>query len=93
MSSFKNENVMMTLKRIKENLCYSDLRNPNVTVDEETAIEIAKNNADCYCDNCFRGKNGISRRTIEVLLYGKRKVALLLTFMVWCVATLQHRNF
>ena len=28
---------MMTLDEIKENLCYNDLRNPDVTVDEEIA--------------------------------------------------------
>lgn len=35
----------MTVDEIKENLCYNDLRTPDATVDEETAKEIAENNA------------------------------------------------
>ena len=56
---------MMTLDEIKENLCYNDLRNPDVTVDEETAKEIAENNVDCYCDNCFRGKTALAEELLK----------------------------
>jgi len=56
---------MMTLDEIKKNLCYNDLRNPDVTVDEETAKEIAENNADCYCDNCFRGKTALAEELLK----------------------------
>jgi hypothetical protein len=56
---------MMTLNEIKENLCYNDLRNPDATVDEETAKEIAENNAVCYCHNCFRGKTAMAEELLR----------------------------
>lgn len=62
---FQNQNVMMTLDEIKKNLCYNDLRNPNATVDKETVKKIAENNADCYCDNCFRGKTALAEELLK----------------------------
>ena len=55
----------MKLEEIKENLCYNDLRNPDTTVDKETAKEIAENNSDCYCDNCFRGKTVLAEELLR----------------------------
>lgn len=55
----------MTLDQIKENLCYKDLRNPDATVDGETAKEIAENNTDCYCDNCFSGKTALAEELLK----------------------------
>jgi hypothetical protein len=49
--------MSMTLEEIKGNLCYNDLRNPDVTVDEE--------NADCYCNNCFRGKTELAEELLK----------------------------
>ena len=57
---------MMKLEEIKSNLCYNDLRNPEITVDEETAKEIADNNAHCYCDNCFRGKTELAKELLRM---------------------------
>ena len=57
---------MMALNEIKKNLCYNDLRNPNAAaIYEETAKEIAENNADCYCDNCFRGKTALAEELLK----------------------------
>lgn len=56
---------MLTLEEIKENLCYNDLRNPDATIDEETAKEIAESNVDCYCDNCFRGKTRLAEELLR----------------------------
>ena len=61
----------MTIDEIKENLCYNDLRNPNV--DEETAKEIAENNAECYCDNCFRGKTALAEELLKYYYMLKKK--------------------
>lgn len=57
---------MMTLDEIKSNLCYYDIRNPEITVDEETAKEIVENSADCYCDNCFRGKTELGEELLRM---------------------------
>jgi len=59
---------MMTLDEIKSNLCYYDIRNPEITVDEETAKEIAENNADCYCDNCFRGITTLAKELLRMYI-------------------------
>ena len=56
---------MMKLEEIKENLCYYDIRNPEITVDEETAMEIAENSADCHCDNCFSGKTALAEELLK----------------------------
>ena len=58
----------MTLKEIKENLCYYDIRNPNATVNEEKAKEIAKNNTDCYCDNCFYRRTELAEELLKYKL-------------------------
>jgi hypothetical protein len=56
----------MTLKEIKENLCYNDLRNPDCTVDEETAKEIAEKNEECLCDNCFYGRTKLAEELLRL---------------------------
>lgn len=57
--------MKLSLEEIKENLCYNDLRNPNATIDEETAKKIAESNVDCYCDNCFRGKTRLAEELLR----------------------------
>jgi hypothetical protein len=58
----------MTLEEIKSNLCYYDLRNPDCTVDEETAKEIGDSSTDCYCDNCFSGKTELAEELLRLHL-------------------------
>lgn len=67
---------MLTLEEIKENLCYNDLRNPNVTIDEETAKEVAENNTDCYCDNCFRGKTELAEELLKYYYMANSKKSI-----------------
>lgn len=54
----------MTLKEIKSNLCYYDIRNPNISVDEETTLEISESHDDCFCDNCFKGKTKLAEELL-----------------------------
>ena len=56
----------MTLEEIKSNLCYNDIRNPEITVDKETAKEIAEKNEECFCDNCFRGKTKLAEELLKM---------------------------
>lgn len=41
----------MQLKKIYQNLCYYDKRNPN------NDLENGNEKENCYCDNCFYGRN------------------------------------
>lgn len=52
---------MMTKQEVYENLCSYDNRNPYY--DEEYARTPRQ---DCYCDNCFYGRDKLA---IEILRY------------------------
>jgi hypothetical protein len=53
----------MTITEVKENLCYYDKRNPDNVVDEEWGIT---KNEDCYCDNCFYGRDELAKEIINL---------------------------
>lgn len=66
----------MTEEKIKENLCYYDLRNPDGVkddLDEDEIKELKYGNfrkPDCLCDNCFYGRSEMAE---ELLTYKKLK--------------------
>lgn len=51
----------MTTEQIKEQLCIYDKRNPNY---EEYNKPIKPN--ECYCDNCFTGRNDLADELLRV---------------------------
>jgi len=57
---FKNRKKMNT-QQIKEQLCIYDKRNPNY---EEYDKPIKSEN--CFCDNCFRGRNDLADELLRV---------------------------
>jgi hypothetical protein len=65
-------NVMLTLDEIKEELCYYDLRNPDVVgtygmTKEELKEDGYGNHAkkDCSCDNCFYGRTKMAEELLR----------------------------
>ena len=56
----------MTLTEIYENLCIRDKRNPHhrETFIEFTEEEIPPPRENCYCDNCFKGRDKLA---LEIL--------------------------
>jgi len=49
----------MNIKEIKENLCYYDERNPEYNMHD------GKKQKDCYCDNCFYGRDTLANELIK----------------------------
>ncbi len=58
----------MTLEEIKSNLCYYDNRNPdnNNKYNGLSEQEIKKQQEDCCCDNCFRGKTELAKELLRM---------------------------
>ena len=50
------------MKKLMENLCYHDKRNPDHNPDDETKLH-----AGCYCDNCFNGRTELAERALELM--------------------------
>jgi hypothetical protein len=50
---------------ILENLCSYDKRNPNHCWYEEDD-EPTKPRQNCYCDNCFYGRDGLAREILRL---------------------------
>jgi len=56
----------MTRQEVLECLCCYDKRNPNYSDFEYLGEDTPEPRKDCYCDNCFRGKD---RLALELLKY------------------------
>lgn len=54
--------IKMTTTEIIQQLCIYDNRNPNF---EEYNERINKHK-ECYCDNCFRGKDKLANELLRV---------------------------
>lgn len=54
----------MTKQEIYQNLCLYDKRNPDNPLDEYETIEDLSN---CFCDNCFYGRNKLALELIKTL--------------------------
>jgi hypothetical protein len=68
---------IMTEQEIKEELCYYDLRNPDVVgiygmTDEELKEDGYGNHAkkDCPCDNCFYGRTKMAEELLKYVSNG-----------------------
>ena len=60
----------MKIEEVLSRLCYYDIRNPDgITLDEE----IPKETNDCFCDNCFYGRDKLAKYILELLNYEKSK--------------------
>lgn len=56
----------MNLKEIHENLCSYDERNPfykELFGDEKPN----KGNGQCYCDNCFNGRDKLAKEILRLM--------------------------
>lgn len=55
------ETDTLTIEEIKRNLCYYDPENPhnNLGLYEEDERPTPRDN--CYCDNCFYGRDKLAR--------------------------------
>lgn len=52
-------------KWVLEKLCCYDRRNPDSDcIDEDLKVDIA--DKDCFCDNCFYGRNRLANHIIEL---------------------------
>lgn len=58
----------MELEEVYKNLCFKDKRNPTwqdlYGQDEECEIPEPRN--DCYCDNCFYGRDKLALEIIKL---------------------------
>ena len=52
----------MTTQEITEQLCIYDKRNPNYKKDNERINK----HKECYCDNCFTGRNDLADELLRV---------------------------
>lgn len=61
----------MEIDKIKESLCYYDLRNPigyKDLYDPETDGNMGEySQKDCSCDNCFYGRSKLAEYILELL--------------------------
>jgi hypothetical protein len=48
---------------VLENLCSYDKRNPNNVIDEDEPEEPRTN---CYCDNCFYGRDKLAEEILRL---------------------------
>jgi hypothetical protein len=53
----------MELIEVYKRLCYYDKRNPNNIIDTDEPQEPRDN---CYCDNCFYGRDRLALEIIEL---------------------------
>ena len=51
----------LTIEEIKGNLCYYDAENPNNNLDCYDEDDRPKPRENCYCDNCFYGRDKLAR--------------------------------
>ena len=51
----------MKREEVLGNLCYYDSKNPNSACDDD-----CKPRADCYCDNCFYGRDELALEIIQL---------------------------
>lgn len=66
----------MTYQEIVENLCTYDPRNPlfsQIHADDLAPIPAPRDN--CYCDNCFKGRDRLALELLEYLNLETRKLA------------------
>tara|TARA_R110002167_G_scaffold98020_2_gene258239 strand:- start:3647 stop:3829 length:183 start_codon:yes stop_codon:yes gene_type:complete len=57
----------MTTDEINANLCTYDPRNPLYgDLDEDSLEELRGGDNDCYCDNCFYGRDRLAMAWIEL---------------------------
>lgn len=64
----------MTKQTVKENLCYEDLRNPEIVgtygMTKEEIKEAGYGNharKDCSCDNCFYGRTVLAEELLKYI--------------------------
>ncbi len=53
----------MDIEEIYPKLCYYDRRNPNNTLEPN---EKQKPRQDCYCDNCFYGRDALALEILQL---------------------------
>ena len=56
----------MTMKEIKQNLCYYDKRNPDFLDPDTIGGEKIEPRKNCYCDNCFDGNDKLALEIIRL---------------------------
>jgi len=54
----------MNKEKIYENLCVKDCRSPYFVEDEYDNIE--PRSKDCYCDNCFYGRDKLAMEILRL---------------------------
>ncbi len=63
----------METKKILENLCYHDKRNPyHLDIEDFDEFEILPRN-NCMCDNCFYGRDELAMYILELMNIGRIK--------------------
>ena len=55
----------MTSEDVYNNLCYYDPRNPDY--DAFYSEDIEPRQDDCYCDNCFYGRDVLAMEILKLL--------------------------
>ena len=57
----------MNKEEILKSLCAFDPRNPFNCIDEDDSPRDPERKDDCYCDNCFYGRDKLAREILRLV--------------------------